>query len=269
VGGFDRAVTHEPTRKLIAQRLLIDGLRIVLPATIVTGFIVALQALAGAAHDRLPVGLWVASVPLIEIGLSVAALLSVVAVKVTLIGTFVPTVQPLWSMFVWLNEALNGTYESVAAPVLALLLGTPFAAPWLRMLGCKIGRDVYLETTLFSEFDLVQIGDGAALNAGAVIQNHLFEDRIMKASFVQIGARCTVGNMAVVLYDTEMEDGSSIGPLSLLMKGETVAQETSWLGIPTAAAARPAAMPPVAEPAVAGGAAPEVARDVAWLEQSL
>jgi non-ribosomal peptide synthetase-like protein len=269
VGGFERAVTHEPTRKLITQRLLIDALRIVLPATIVTGFLVAFAALAAAARDRLPVGLWVASVPLIEIALSAAALLSVVAVKVTLIGTFVPTVQPLWSMFVWLNEALNGTYESVATPVLTLLLGTPFAAPWLRMLGCKIGRDVYLETTLFSEFDLVQVGHGAALNAGAVIQNHLFEDRIMKASFVQIGDRCTVGNMAVVLYDTEMKDGSTIGPLSLLMKGETVAPETSWLGIPTAEAARPAAMPPVAEAPVAAGAPPEVARDVAWLEQSL
>ena len=113
------------------------------------------------------------------------------------------------------------------------------------------------------------MGHGAALNAGAVIQNHLFEDRIMKASFVQIGDRCTVGNMAVVLYDTEMKDGSTIGPLSLLMKGETVAPETSWLGIPTAEAARPAAMPPVAEAPVAAGAAPEVARDVAWLEQSL
>ena len=67
----------------------------------------------------------------------------------------------------------------------------------------------------------------------------------MKASVVQIGDRCTVGNMAVVLYDTEMKDGSSIGPLSLLMKGETLAPETRWLGIPTAEAARPAAMPPV------------------------
>jgi non-ribosomal peptide synthetase-like protein len=267
VGGFDRSTTHEPTRKLITQRLLIDALRIVLPATIVTGALVALTALASFAHDRLPLGLWLLSLPAIEIGLSAAALLCVVALKVTLIGTFVPTVKPLWSMFVWLNEALNGAYETVAGPVLALLLGTPFAAPWLRMLGCKIGRDVYLETTLFSEFDLVQIGHGAALNAGAVVQNHLFEDRIMKASFVQIGDRCTVGNMAVVLYDTEMKDGSSIGPLSLLMKGETLSADTSWVGIPTAQATRPAAIPPMV--AHAPAAAPDVAPEVALVEQSL
>ncbi len=148
-------------------------------------------------------------------------------------GRFKPIVKPLWSMFVWLNEVVNGAYESVAAPALAPLLGTPFFAPYLRLLGCKVGRHVFLETTLFSEFDLVEIGDYAALNLGAVIQNHLFEDRIMKASHLRIGDECSVGNMAVILYDTEMRQGASIGPLSLLMKGETLPSFSSWHGIPT------------------------------------
>jgi hypothetical protein len=40
--------------------------------------------------------------------------------------------------------------------------------------------------------------------------------------------------MAVVLYDSEMQAGSSIGPLSLLMKGETLPSHSRWMGIPTA-----------------------------------
>ena len=48
----------------------------------------------------------------------------------------------------------------------------------------------------FSEFDLVEIGDHAALNLGATIQTHLFEDRVMKADYLRIGAGCTVGNLA-------------------------------------------------------------------------
>ncbi len=266
VGGFDRAVTHEPTPKLIAQRLLIDGLRIVLPVTILAGALVGFSALASFAYDRLSLVAWLLTVPAIEMALAAAMLACVVVAKKILVGRFTPTVKPLWSIFVWLNEALNGTYETVATPVLTLLLGTPFAAWWLRRLGCKIGRDVYLETTLFSEFDLVEIGDGVALNAGAVIQNHLFEDRIMKASVVRIGDRCTVGNMAVVLYDTDMKAGSSIGSLSLLMKGETLAAGTDWVGIPTAQAV-PRVVGPYTVPvaAVASG----VAADVAWLEQSL
>src|SRR5262249_52856913 len=139
-----------------------------------------------------------------------------------------------WSSYVWLNEMLNGAYEAVMAPAVGPYLGTPFAAALFRLIGCRIGRHTFIETTLFSEFDLVEIGDYAALNVGAVIQNHLFEDRIMKSSSLKIGAECAVGNMAVVLYDSEMQEGAVLGPLSLLMKGETLAPHERWHGIPCA-----------------------------------
>ena len=86
---------------------------------------------------------------------------------------------------------------------------------------------------LFSEFDLVRIGNGVALNYDAIIQNHLFEDRIMKSSYLDIGDGCSVGNMSVVLYDSRMEDGAVLGSLSLLMKGEVMPSRTRWYGIPT------------------------------------
>jgi non-ribosomal peptide synthetase-like protein len=234
MGGFDESVTHEPTRKLMAQRLVVDALRIVIPSTLAAGQLALLQTLLANSRARLSLVAWVLAVPVAIMVSAAAGIAGVVATKKLLIGTFRPTIKPLWSMFVWLNEAVNGAYETVAAPLLVPLLGTPYCAPWLRLLGCKIGRRVYLETTLFSEFDLVSIGDYAALNAGAVIQNHLFEDRIMKASYLKVGEGCCVGGMAVILYDTEMRQGSSVGPLSLLMKGETLPARTRWLGIPTA-----------------------------------
>ena len=55
----------------------------------------------------------------------------------------------------------------------------------------------------------------------------------MKSSYVRIGDGCSVGNMAVVLYDTSMERGAVLGPLSLLMKGETMPAGSRWHGIPT------------------------------------
>jgi non-ribosomal peptide synthetase-like protein len=116
------------------------------------------------------------------------------------------------------------------------LIGTPFLCWYLRALGARIGKRVYLETTDFSEFDLVRIGDGAALNADCTIQTHLFEDRVMKMSKLEIGASCSVGANSLILYDTRMEPGSSLGPLSLLMKGEVLPTNTAWAGIPARAA---------------------------------
>lgn len=39
--------------------------------------------------------------------------------------------------------------------------------------------------------------------------------------------------MTVLLYDSVIEDGVTVGPLSLVMKGETLAAGTRWHGIPT------------------------------------
>jgi hypothetical protein len=157
----------------------------------------------------------------------------VAGIKRLLMGTFAPTVQPLWCRYVWNNEIVNGTYESSAETAMIPLLGTPFASMCMRWMGCRIGKWVFLETTYFSEFDLVEIGDHAALNLGATIQTHLFEDRVMKADYLRIGTGCTVGNLAVVLYGTHMQRGSTLGPLSLLMKGETLPPASNWVGIPS------------------------------------
>ena len=99
-----------------------------------------------------------------------------------------PRRKPLWSTFVWRNELLNALHEHLAEPFLVgALTGTPFICWYFRLLGAKIGRRVYMETTDFSEFDLVHIGDEATLNADCTIQTHLFEDRVMKMSTIDIG----------------------------------------------------------------------------------
>lgn len=234
VGNFDDSVTYQPTGKLVLQRCLVDGMRILFPAILTFVFFVIYVAFVFYSYvqwGELATLLLATGVSLI---LDIVACLLVVVYKRVLLGKIKPGIHPLWSMFVWKNEAVNGAYESISAPSFVPMLGTPFLAPYLRLLGCKIGKDVYLGTTLFSEWDLVEIGDGVALNAGTVVQNHLFEDRVMKASYLKIGDRCSVGNMAVVLYDAEMKEGAELAPLSLLMKGETVPAETRWSGIPTA-----------------------------------
>ncbi len=233
VGGFDLSTTYTPTPKLYLLRFVIDALRMLLPGLIVSS--TGITAILAFYYLYLTVSLatLLLILPWLAIGLTACAALSVVLIKKILISRFEPAIKPLWSVYVWLNEVINGAYESVAAPAIAPLLGTPFIAPYLRLLGCKIGRHTFLGTTLFSEFDLVEIGDYAALNAGAVIQNHLFEDRVFKSSYLKIGAECSVGNMSVVLYDTEMKERSMIGPLSLLMKGETIEADSRFYGIPT------------------------------------
>ena len=230
---FSALRTFEPNVVLMLARSAVDSLRVLLP-----GFILMANAvlfcigivLLYRTRPLYEVGVFV---PVVALLLSLASLVCVASLKRVFIGKFIPTLKPLWSGYVWFNEVVNALHETVAATALTPLLGTPFASPFLRLMGCRIGRWVFLESTLMSEFDLVQIGDRAALNLGCTIQPHLFEDRVMKADTITIGNRCSVGNMAVVLYSTEMRQGSSLGPLSVLMKGEGLPASSRWYGIPT------------------------------------
>jgi carbonic anhydrase/acetyltransferase-like protein (isoleucine patch superfamily) len=45
-----------------------------------------------------------------------------------------------------------------------------------------------------------------------------------------IGTDLSVGGMAVVLYDSKMEDRSILEPLSLLMKNETLPANNCFVG---------------------------------------
>jgi non-ribosomal peptide synthetase-like protein len=230
---FAEETTFNPAPKLRVQRAAIEFIRVILPST---GFIILTSLLFSALlllHDLYTLPQTLLFFPLLYIACGLVAVAFTILAKWILIGRYVPGEKPLWSTFVWRNELLNALHEHLAEPfVVDALAGTPFICWYFRLLGARIGRRVYLETADFSEFDLACIGEEAALNADCTVQTHLFEDRVMKMSAIHIGSRCSVGTGSLVLYDTLMEEGSSLGSLSLLMKGEVLPADTHWQGIP-------------------------------------
>jgi len=231
--GFIETRTYAPPTWLILTRGTVELLRVTLPPS---GFI-----LVSAAVVTATLNLWISRgalaalllMPVVYAACCAAVLLVTALAKWTLIGRYRPFVCPLWSPFVWRLELVNALYEFLATPLaLGVLQGTPLLPWYLRLLGAKVGRRVYTETTGFLEWDLVELGDRAVLNEDCVLQTHLFEDRMLKASRLRVGADCSVGAMSVVLYDSQMQDRSSLDALSLLMKGETLHAGTSWRGIP-------------------------------------
>jgi non-ribosomal peptide synthetase-like protein len=183
----------------------------------------------------LPSGLWwaLACFPLVYMAFNLAAALFVVALKWLVMGRYEPRVAPLWSLFVWRSELVTSTYETLMSPMLLdPLHGTPYINIFLRLLGAKIGRRVFTDTTDITEFDLVTVGDDVALNSECGLQTHLFEDRVMKLGAIKVGDRASVGTISIILYDAVMEPGARLGELSVVMKGETLPAGTSWEGSP-------------------------------------
>lgn len=230
---FSETETYSPTKKLYIKRLLIEFVRIILPSSIAFMLFTFMLILLGHLDIYLYFKETVLIFPFIIAATQIASALITVFIKWVVMGRYKPRIKPLWSTFVWKTELVTGIYESVAVPFfLNYLQGTPFFPWFLRLFGCKIGKRVFIDTTFFSEFDLVCVGDNASINFHATMQTHLFEDRVMKMSYMNIGEKCSVGSGSVVLYDTRMEEGSKLGSLSLLMKGETLPAWSSWQGNP-------------------------------------
>ena len=228
VEGFSDEQVYKPTIKLYILRYIIDTVRILVPTVLE---IISIVCMFYGVLFLITNALWFL-IPIAFILLSIANVVVVILFKWLFMGKIPATIKPLWCCFVWRNEAVNGAYESVMTNALGGLVGTPFLAPFLRLLGCKIGKDVYMGSMLMSEFDLVHIGDDVTINSGVVIQNHLFEDRIMKASTLEIRENCSIGNMSIVLYDAVIEPNTRLESLSMVMKNEKLPSNSVWRGIP-------------------------------------
>jgi non-ribosomal peptide synthetase-like protein len=230
---FPEQTTYAPTWKLRLARGAFEILRVTLPPA---GFILVTTTVVTAVlefYEQFGLGIAFAMAPIIYGACCIALALTVVIAKWIIMRRFRPFEHPQWSWFVWKLEFVNALYEFMVTPLaLDALQGTPFLPWYFRLLGARIGRRTYFHTTGLIEFDLVEVGDEAVMNEDSVLQAHLFEDRILKASWLRIGHGCEVGAGSVVLYDTNMEDGARLDALSLLMKGETLPGGTAWVGIP-------------------------------------
>jgi acetyltransferase-like isoleucine patch superfamily enzyme len=68
-----------------------------------------------------------------------------------------------------------------------------------------------------------------------VVQTHLFHDRIMSMSDVYMDDGSTLGPHGIILPGAKVGARATIGPASLVMRGEGVPADTRWLGNPISA----------------------------------
>jgi non-ribosomal peptide synthetase-like protein len=231
--GFSDKDTYYPSKKLYCIRLFIEFLRIITPTTF---SLITLFNMLYVLDYMMKHFSWISTalvLPVSELFFTVCLIGVLVGLKWLMLGKVKPLTKPIWDPFIWKNDVIEYTYNYYANPQFTnKVLGTPFALLVQRCLGTKVGKRVFTDSAEFSEFDLITIGDEVCINAETIIQTHLYEDRIYKVSHITINKGCNVGIGSIVLYNTLMEDNSSLGNLSLLMKGECLPENTNWAGIP-------------------------------------
>ncbi|WP_246258125.1 Pls/PosA family non-ribosomal peptide synthetase [Amycolatopsis anabasis] len=231
----DSSRTFNPPRRLKLARAAVELCRI-LP--VMCGAALAVLVFAALAALRAAAGLWPAALlsGLVLLAAGAVAAGIATAMKWSLVGRFREVEHPLWSSFVWRNELADTFVEVLAVPwLVGSLGGTPLLPLWLRSMGAKIGRGVWLETYWLPEADLVRLGDGSTINRGCVVQTHLFHDRIMSMSEVVLDEGATLGPHGIVLPGASIGARTTVGPGSLVTRGDAVPADSRWLGNPIAA----------------------------------
>ena len=226
-------LTYRPSLRRRVGRGAVEAFRIAAPHALVIaiGYAIVLDVMPLATADRW--GSVTVQLALAGVLFGLATFVWVAVLKWMFIGRYVQRSAPMWTPFVWASEAVTNMYEGIAVPnVLRYLRGTPLLPPVLNLLGCHIASSAWLDTTDLTEFDCVHIGAHSELGAFSCPQTHLFEDRVMKIGPVHIGARVTLGPRCNVLYGARVGDGVDLGPLTLVMKGESLPDSTAWQGVP-------------------------------------
>ena len=226
--------TFHPSLRLKILRALVETCRLI---PMMVTFAIGVAVLFALQWLAVEVGwVWTAlasGVVLLAAG-ALAGGIAVIA-KWLVVGRIRAIEHPLWSSFVWRNEVSDTFVETVAAPWFARAAsGTPVMNLWLRALGAKIGRGVWCETYWLPEADLVTLEKGATVNRGCVVQTHLFHDRIMRMDTVVLEEGSTLGTHCVALPAARIGAGATVGPASLVMRGDEVPPSTRWQGNPIA-----------------------------------
>ena len=78
----------------------------------------------------------------------------------------------------------------------------------------------------------MELADGSTVNQGCVVQTHLFHDRVLSMDHVRLRRGGTLGPNSVVLPAATIGRHATVGPVSLMMRGESVPDKTRWIGNP-------------------------------------
>ncbi|HEX3605708.1 MAG TPA: Pls/PosA family non-ribosomal peptide synthetase [Candidatus Dormibacteraeota bacterium] len=196
------------------------------------------DGLAGGELDRLSPDALVAIAAVGVLWLAATMLLLPVAGSRLLMRGVTPGSYPLWGA-TYLRWWLQARFLALS-PV-GLLAGSPLLAPYLRLLGARIGRDCHLATgVVIGVPGLVEIGDGASLGYEVRVLPHAVEDGWLHLAPVRIGAGCFLGTNTVVQAGAVIGEGTAVGEQSLVPAGQVLGAGENWVGSPLQRRSAPA-----------------------------
>jgi acetyltransferase-like isoleucine patch superfamily enzyme len=109
----------------------------------------------------------------------------------------------------------------------------PVKSFYLSLIGCKIGKNVFLAgEEWISDPCVLEIGENTLIGGRTLITGHLAEDKL-KIKPVKIGKNCLIGGDSFIMPGVVIEDNVVVGARSLILKDQHLKKCRTYAGSPT------------------------------------
>lgn len=126
------------------------------------------------------------------------------------------------SLPVLLWMVLNGVFTLAWRIILPLVPMTPFSMMFHRLCGCRIGKNVWINTNNLIDSYMISIGDNSLIGGEAVLSPHVYEGGKLLIQRITIGKDCLIGGHAYISPGVTVGDGSVIGMRAYVRKGKRI-----------------------------------------------
>ena len=152
------------------------------------------------------------------------------AAKWLLIGRFKAGHYPLWSWYFcrwWLARKIMAMH-----PV-GYLAGTPFLAPYLRLLGAKVGHGCHLGMPACNCRTCWTSPTALASVTGAAVEPYAVKDGWLLMEPIRLGKDAYIGVNSVVMLGGSVGAGAGVMEQSLVAQGQAIPANETWAGSPS------------------------------------
>jgi len=116
--------------------------------------------------------------------------------------------------------------------VIGFLDMPPIKVLFLRLIGCKIGKNVVLggDEWIFDPY-VTEIGDNTTIGGRSILTGHLGESHAIIRK-IRIGKNCLIGGDSFIMPGAVIEDNVVLGAKSLVLKDQVLRTGKMYAGIP-------------------------------------
>ncbi|MDR2940270.1 MAG: hypothetical protein LBV08_08135 [Clostridiales bacterium] len=116
--------------------------------------------------------------------------------------------------------------------ILPYVMGSGIIRLYFKLLGCKMGKDVFINTVGLHDSYLLTIGDNVVIGGKTDITCHIFEGGYLILDRITIGSNVMIGANTYIMPGASVGSNSSIGANSQIRKNKKIDEKSLILPLP-------------------------------------